>query len=128
MRHVHLYPEEFFFPAGGAAVHHLAAEGDFTFARLTRKRAATGCTSCAVLRALRRRGQRGFMRQSTYVWPHAFAKIDAGADEILSRYGSNHIHAIPGDHVEELLACHVQLPADLDYDGFGSAKTVPLTE
>src|SRR5918997_1598274 len=37
MRHVHLYPEEFFFPAGGAAVHHLAAEGDFTFARLTRR-------------------------------------------------------------------------------------------
>ena len=25
MRHVHLYPEDFFFPAGGAAVHHLAA-------------------------------------------------------------------------------------------------------
>ena len=36
------------------------------------------------------------MRQSTYVWPHAFARMDAGADEILSRYGSNHIHAIPG--------------------------------
>src|SRR3954467_14792412 len=36
LRHVHLYPEDFYFPAGGASVHHLAAPGDFTFARLTR--------------------------------------------------------------------------------------------
>jgi L-fucose/D-arabinose isomerase len=36
MRHVHLYPEGFYFKAGGASIHHLAAPGDFTFARLTR--------------------------------------------------------------------------------------------
>jgi L-fucose isomerase len=59
------------------------------------------------------------MRQSTYVWPHAFARMDAGADEILSRYGSNHIHAIPGDHIEELkVVCNL---LDVDYDRFGSA-------
>jgi L-fucose isomerase len=59
------------------------------------------------------------MRQSTYAWPHAFAKLDADAAEILSRYGSNHIHAIPGDHVEELrVVCEL---LDVDYDGFGSA-------
>jgi L-fucose isomerase len=45
--------------------------------------------------------------------------MDAGADEILSRYGSNHIHAIPGDHVEELrVICKL---LDVDYDGFGGA-------
>ena len=33
---VHLYPEEFYFPAGGAAVHHLAAAGEITLARLSR--------------------------------------------------------------------------------------------
>jgi L-fucose isomerase len=37
------------------------------------------------------------MRQSTYVWPHAFARMGASAEEIFSRYESNHIHAIPGD-------------------------------
>ena len=41
------------------------------------------------------------MRASTYVWPHAFARFDAGADEILGRYGSNHVHAVPGDHVDD---------------------------
>ncbi len=42
------------------------------------------------------------MNQSTYEWPHAFARMEAEADEILDRYGSNHIHAIPGDHVGDL--------------------------
>jgi L-fucose isomerase len=120
MSRVHLYPEAFFFPAGGASVHHLAAEGDFTFARLTR-----------LDHRYRMQVMRGefvryddetneeLMRQSTYNWPHAFARIDATADEILSRYGSNHIHAIPGDHVEELrIACRM---LDVDFDGFGPA-------
>jgi len=36
MRRVHLYPEIFYFPAGGASIHHLAAAGEMTFARFTR--------------------------------------------------------------------------------------------
>jgi len=32
MRHVHLYPEGFYFRAGGASIHHLAAPGEMTFA------------------------------------------------------------------------------------------------
>ena len=36
MAKVHLYPEEWYFPAGGAAVHHLAAPGEVTLARLSR--------------------------------------------------------------------------------------------
>src|SRR5829696_5632267 len=120
MRHVHLYPEEFFFPAGGAAVHHLAAEGDFTFARLTR---LNGRYRMHVLRGSFERydeeTNEELMRQSTYAWPHAFARMDTSADEFLSRYGSNHIHAVPGDHVEELrVICRL---LDIDYDGFGSA-------
>jgi len=120
MRHVHLYPEEFFFPAGGAAVHHLAAAGDFTFARLTR---LNGHYRMHVLRGSFERydeeTNEELMRQSTYAWPHAFARMDTSADEFLSRYGSNHIHAVPGDHVEELrVICRL---LDIDYDGFGSA-------
>ncbi len=120
MRHVHLYPEVFFFPAGGASVHHLAADGDFTFARLTR---LDGRYRMHVMRGAFEsyddETNEDLMGQSTYEWPHAFARMDAEADEILSRYGSNHIHAIPGDHVEELkLVCKL---LDVDYDGFGGA-------
>ena len=75
---VHLYPEEFYFPAGGASVHHLAAPGEFTFARLTR---LDGRYRMQVLRG----GLETFddetnerlMRASTFVWPHAFARFDA---------------------------------------------------
>jgi L-fucose isomerase len=127
MRRVHLYPEVFFFPAGGASVHHLAAEGDFTFARLTR---LDGRYRMQVMRGALERyddeTNENLMKQSTYEWPHAFARMEAEAGEILDRYGSNHIHAVPGDHVETLkVVCKL---LDVDYDGFGSARTAPLAE
>ena len=56
---VHLYPEEFYFPAGGAAVHHLAAAGDITLARLSRRRQLPHAGHPGSLRDLRRRDQRG---------------------------------------------------------------------
>lgn len=120
LRRVHLYPEGFYFPAGGASVHHLAAPGEFTFARLTRK---GGRYRMHVLKGSFERYDEAtneeLMRQSTYEWPHAFARFEAAADEVLSRYGSNHIHAVPGDRVQELRAVCELL--DIDYDGFGSA-------
>ncbi len=117
---VHLYPEEFYFPAGGASVHHLAAEGDATFARLSRRdgryrlQAATGRfvqfdpdTNEALMRA------------STYVWPHAFTRLDASAEDFLARFGANHIHAVPGDVLEELeLVCAF---LDVDFDRLAPA-------
>jgi L-fucose isomerase len=118
---VHLYPEEFYFPAGGASIHHLAAPGTFTFARLTR---CDGRYRMQVLQGAVEQfdpeTNERLMRASTYVWPHAFARFEASSDEILGRYGSNHIHAIPGDYVRELR--HICRLLDIDYDGFGSAR------
>jgi L-fucose/D-arabinose isomerase len=124
MSRVHLYPEVFFFPAGGASVHHLAAEGEFTFARLTRK---DGRYRMQAMRgsfvSYEEETNERLMRESTREWPHAFARMDAEAEEILSRYGSNHIHAVPGDHLETLrIVCRF---LDVDFDGFGSAKSMP---
>jgi L-fucose isomerase len=120
MRHVHLYPEGFYFPAGGASIHHVAAPGDFTFARLTR------LSGRYRLQALKGKLERyddktndALMHQTTYEWPHAFARFEAAADEILSRYGSNHIHAIPGDRIADLRRICDLL--DVDYDGLGAA-------
>jgi L-fucose isomerase len=118
LRHVHLYPEEFYFPAGGAAVHHVAAAGDFTFARLTR---LGGRYRMQVLKGKLERFdpqiEDRLMRASTFVWPHAFARFEADANEVLGRYGSNHIHAVPGDHVEALrTVCRL---LEIEFDGFG---------
>jgi L-fucose/D-arabinose isomerase len=119
LRHVHLYPEDFYFPAGGASVHHLAAPGAFTFARLTRLdyRYRMQVLRGELVQFDEQTNER-LMRASTYVWPHAFARFDANADEILGRYGSNHIHAVPGDQVPALREiCRL---LDVDFDGFGS--------
>jgi L-fucose isomerase len=120
LRHVHLYPEGFYFPAGGASVHHLAAPGKFTFARLTR---GSGEYRMHVLRGELVRFDddvnERLMSASTYEWPHAFARLDAPIDEFLGRFASNHIHAVPGDHVEALRAVCRML--DVRFDGFGSA-------
>jgi L-fucose/D-arabinose isomerase len=116
---VHLYPEEFYFPAGGASIHHLAAPGEFTFARLTRLGPRYR------MHVLRGRLEEfdaetneRLMRASTYVWPHAFARLDAEPEEVLGRYGSNHIHAVPGNHEAALReVCRL---LDVDFDGFGA--------
>ena len=117
---VHLYPEVFFFPAGGAAVHHLAAPGQATFARLTRRDYRY---RMQVLRGefenYDEASNAAMMRQSTFEWPHAFAKLGVDATEFLSRFGANHIHAVPGDHVRELRAVCAML--GIDYDGMGDA-------
>lgn len=95
---VHLYPEVFFFPAGGASVHHIAAPGEMTLARLTRK---DGDYRLQLMlgdfQSFDEATNRELMGRSTPEWPHAFAKLDARAEDFLSRFGANHIHAVPGD-------------------------------
>ncbi|HWE88944.1 MAG TPA: L-fucose/L-arabinose isomerase family protein [Pseudonocardiaceae bacterium] len=116
----HLYPEVFYFPAGGASVHHLAAPGSFTLARLTRR---DGRYRMQVVRAefeqYENAVNEAMMRQSTFEWPHAFARLHTDATDFLARFGANHIHAVPGEHVAELRqACDL---LGIDYDGFGDA-------
>ena len=103
--HVHFFPEGFYFPAGGASVHHLAFPGDATFARLTRR---DGEYWLAIVRGefIRYDDEQNMslMKQTTLEWPHAFTRFACSADEFLATYASNHIHAVYGDWVEELLA------------------------
>ncbi len=104
LQHVHLYPEGFYFPAGGASVHHLAAPGAATFARLTRR---VGAYRMAIVRGEFVRfspaENEELMRQTTYEWPHAFARLACPSERFLDRYASNHIHAVYGDFVPDLL-------------------------
>jgi L-fucose isomerase len=118
MAKVHLMPEIFYFPAGGASVQHVAAAGDMTFARLTR---LNGRYRMHVLSGefceFDPETTDRLSRASTYEWPHAFSRFDATPEEFLGRFGANHIHAVPGDRVAELRAVCTFL--DIDFDGFG---------
>ncbi|MGH3627331.1 MAG: fucose isomerase, partial [Sciscionella sp.] len=119
---VHLYPEVFYFPAGGASVQHLAAPGEATFARLTR---ASGRYRMQVARGefqtFDAATNERIMRASTFEWPHAFAKLGVSAADFLSQFGANHIHAVPGDYVAELRSICAML--DIDWVGMGNAAT-----
>jgi len=120
MRNVYLMPEDFYFPAGGASVQHLAAPGDATFARLTRE---NGAYRMHVMRGsftqYDAETNERMMSASSRMWPHAFASLNCAAEEFLSKFGSNHLHAVPGDYVPELRAVCKQL--NIRYDGFGDA-------
>jgi L-fucose isomerase len=100
---VSLFPGEFYFPAGGASVHHLASPGEMTFARFSRTDGAyrLQATKGRFVQYDHETNER-LMAASTYAWPHAFAEFDATSDAVLGRYGSNHIHAVPGDRMAEL--------------------------
>jgi len=101
---VEFYPQGFYFPAGGASVRHIAAPGKVTLARLARRE---GRYWLAILPG-------EFLElppdvaerkaEATQVeWPHAFTRLEVGPEELLSEYDSNHIHAVYGDWVEELI-------------------------
>ncbi|WP_370938490.1 L-fucose/L-arabinose isomerase family protein [Amycolatopsis sp. cg13] len=102
---VHLYPEVFFFPAGGASVQHIAAPGRMTLARLSRLDGEYRMQlMLGEFENYDDRTTEELVSRSTREWPHAFARLDVAAETFLSRFGANHIHAVPGDRRKELRA------------------------
>jgi L-fucose isomerase len=112
---VTLYPEVFFFPAGGASIQHVAAPGGMTLARLTRDDGRYRLQlMLGEFETYDEETTSALTAQSTPEWPHAFARLDAPAETFLSRFGANHIHAVPGDRRAELRAVCEQLDITLD--------------
>lgn len=101
---VSLYPQTFYFPAGGAAVRHIAAPGKVTLARLARR---SGQYWLAILPAefVKLTSEDAERRAATsqIEWPHAFARLEVDADTFLAEYDSNHIHGVYGNYVDELI-------------------------
>ncbi|ASU79864.1 fucose isomerase [Actinopolyspora erythraea] len=112
---VRLCPEVFFFPAGGASVRHIAAPGGMTLARLTRR---DGHYRMQLVLGefldFDDATTEELVRRSTPEWPHAFARLDVSPETFLSRFGANHIHAVPGDHRAELRAVAELLGVELE--------------
>lgn len=105
MPRVHLWPEIFYFPAGGASVQHIAEPGRATFARLTRKdgRYWMAIIPGEIVRFDDATDER-YARETTWEWPHAFARFEAGPGTFLSTFAANHIHAVYDDRVDDLVA------------------------
>lgn len=104
LRQVSFYPEASYYPAGGASVHHFAAPGKVTLARLARK---NGKYWLAIVPCELVQFSREVMMQKgstvTPEWPIAFARLECSADEFLARFPCNHIHGTYGDWTQQLL-------------------------
>lgn len=104
LREVTFHPECSYYPAGGASVHHFAAAGKVTLARLARK---AGRYWMAIVPGEFVRFPRGVMLEKgatvTPEWPIAFTRIACPADAFLAAYPCNHIHGCYGDWERELL-------------------------
>jgi L-fucose isomerase len=95
-------PQGFYFPAGGAAVYHVAAPGQVTLARLTRR---AGRYRMVAFRAEfvdlgDRKHEVAAISQDN--WPHAFARFACTPDAFIQAFNCNHIHGVYGDCLAEL--------------------------
>lgn len=103
LKHVSFFPEASYYPAGGASVHHFAAPGQVTLARLARK---DGRYWLAVVPGEIVQFPRKVMvakgKTVTPEWPIAFTRLDCPADRFLSQFPCNHIHGCYGDWTAEL--------------------------
>ncbi len=106
-REVTIHPAmDFYFRGGGGSVQFYAAPaGVVTFGRITR---ASGRFQMHIFTGsfvpLPRATEERLGKQTTYEWPHSFARFDISLETLRDNYCSNHIHAIVGDHVAGLAA------------------------
>jgi L-fucose isomerase len=103
----HIRPaSDFYFRGGGGSVQFYAAPAPkVTFGRIVRRngRFLMHIFTGSFVRIPRPREER-LARQTTYEWPHAFARFDLPLGTLRENYSSNHIHAVIGDQVAALAA------------------------
>ena len=105
LKNVTFKPECSDYPAGGASVHHFAAAGRVTLARLARKNGTYIMTIVpGEIVRFDRDEMEALGEEVTPEWPIAFTKIESSPECFLSEFPCNHIHGVYGDYVEELTA------------------------
>ena len=104
LKNVILYPESFYFPAGGAAVRHIAVPGRVTLARLARISGKYIMTIVpAEIVSLPEEKAEELAKRVQEEWPHVYVRIDASIEDFLRRYPCNHTHGVYGEYVNELI-------------------------
>ena len=85
-------PQGFYFPAGGAAVYHIAAPGRVTLARLTRhdRQYVMTVVPAELVDFGSRNHEIAAISQDN--WPHAFARFDCTVETFIANFHCNHIH------------------------------------
>ncbi len=103
LKNVTFWPEKSYYPAGGASVHHFAAPGKVTLARLARKEGKYYMTIVpGEFVTYDREKMLDLGSRTTPEWPVAFTKLSVSADKFIREFPCNHIHGVYGDIVDEL--------------------------
>jgi L-fucose isomerase len=100
LKKVRLYPTIPKYAGGGAHVQFVCKKGPVTLARLTR---TLDRYRMVIGRAEFQSQPREKLHETVWEWPHAFARLDTSPEDLVDRLDSNHLHAVEGDYVEELL-------------------------
>ena len=85
LRHVNLYPEDFYFPAGGASIRRLAVPGTSPLPLDTARPRYRMHVLRGGLEQVDSETTSGRMQASTYIWPHTFGRFESTPDEFLGR-------------------------------------------
>jgi len=111
---VEFRPEGFYFPAGGASVYHVAAPGEMTLARFTRRdgRYVLSIVPAQIVDFGEDRNEQ-IARSVQDNWPHVFARFRCRPEQFIEKFHCNHIHGVYGDYVEELKIAGQILGADV---------------
>lgn len=119
LKHVTLYPCLDIYAGGGCHVNLQTAPGLCTIARLCRSMGEDGKRKyrmvmfTADLISLPKERE----KLTNEEWPHNFAKLHFDHRIFLDRFDANHVHAVYGDHIEELkMICKM---LDIDVEIFG---------
>ena len=104
LKNVSFLPECDDYPAGGASVHHFAAPGVVTMARLARKSGKYYLTLVPgeIVNFSQEKMER-LGELATPMWPIAFTKLRVSPEKFLEKFPCNHIHGVYGDYMKEWL-------------------------
>ena len=83
----------------GCHVQYIAKEGEMTFGRLSRY---MDKYKLFLFKGKFKELPIEKLQETCAVWPHGFAETLADPYKVIDRYESNHVHAVPGNYIEEL--------------------------
>lgn len=100
LKEVSLVPVIEKYGGNGCHIRYIAGESKMTFARLFRK---SGQYHMTIFTGETQKFPIEKLDETCPAWPHMFVKLSVSPDELIPHLGSNHIHAVAGDYVSELV-------------------------
>jgi len=98
------------FDAGGASLQFQCSPGEITLARLSRIKREYAM-QIALAEFIERPAEE--MKKTVFGWPQGFIKLKSDPTEFLATIGSNHMHAVYGNWVDELVEISNYLDIEL---------------